>query len=57
MVVVGFILKTYEESGQLCWGYCHLGCGLELCGIGSLYLSWFLWGELISDSAAEIVMV
>jgi hypothetical protein len=35
MVVVGFDLEKYDESGRSCWGYCRLGCGLELCGIGS----------------------
>ena len=34
MVVVGFNLEKFDESGQLRWGYCCLGCGLELCGVG-----------------------
>jgi hypothetical protein len=35
MVVAGFFLEKYDESGRSRWRYCRLGCDLELCGIGS----------------------
>jgi hypothetical protein len=34
-----------------------LDVALNCVALGVLYLRWFLWGELISDGAAEIIMV
>ena len=44
MLVVGFILQKYNELVK---------CAAEKV----LYLLWFLWGRLICEDAAEIVMM
>jgi hypothetical protein len=44
MVVVGLVLKKYDEPRQSRWGYRSLGCGLGLCGGGSSVSAMvFVW--------------
>ena len=57
MVVVGFVLEKLTNQGDRAGDIILLDEALTFVAPGGLYLRWFLYGELVSDGAAEIVMV
>ena len=50
-------LKNLTNQGNHAGDIVALDEALNCVAPGVLYLQWFLYGELVSDSVAEIVMV
>ena len=50
-------LKNMTNQGNRAGDIVILDEALICVAPGGLYLQWFLYGELVSDGAAEIVMV
>ena len=50
-------LKNMTNQGDPAGDIIVLDEALICVALGGLYLRWFLYGELVSDGATEIVMV